>query len=150
MASLEDVFNHLVLPPRLPGRQDADIVGTGDAILVRLIQAANTSIKLAGLEQESTWLALRYSLRRFQSLHVDGRLEKQSLISEFRNLNHDESILFHIAEQNAALIIRCNARYEYDSEPQHNAIITNMSVLVTKLRRSYSKRLRYRHHLWMW
>ncbi|RYP37538.1 hypothetical protein DL767_002846 [Monosporascus sp. MG133] len=48
MASLESVFNHLVLPPKLPGRQDPDIEGVTHSILTRLIRACDTLANLSG------------------------------------------------------------------------------------------------------
>lgn len=106
-----EVFNHLVLPPQLPGKQDANVEGTGDAIVDRLIRASCTLSRLAGQEDASPWYTIRRYLRRYQSLHVHGRLEKLSLISKFRNFDQEQPLLLHIAEQNAALIIRYNGRY---------------------------------------
>jgi hypothetical protein len=110
MASLANVFNHLVLPPRLPGEQDADIEHISNDVLDRLIRATVTLGKLAGQEQASVWHAVRKSLHRCHTLHARGRLEKQSLISEFRHLEHDQPLILHIIEQNAALIIRRDIR----------------------------------------
>jgi hypothetical protein len=105
------VFNHLVLPPQLPDKQDVNIENIGDAIIVRLIQATSTMSRLASQEQTSPWYAIRQYLRRCQSLHAHGRLEKLSLISKFRNFDQEQPLLLHIAEQNAALIVRYNAGY---------------------------------------
>jgi hypothetical protein len=110
MASLTSVFNHLVLPPKLPGKEDSDIRGTSNDLLVRLTQAAITLGRLAGQEQASIWHAVCQSLRRCDSLHALGRLEKQSLISGFRDLKHDQPLVLHVIEQNAALIIRQDVR----------------------------------------
>ena len=114
-----DVFNHLVLPPQLPGKQDADIDSTGDAIIARLIHAVTTLSRLASQEQTSPWSTIRQYLRRCQSLHVRGRLESLSLISKFRNFNQEQPLLLHVAEQNAALIVRYDARYVCAHEHPH-------------------------------
>lgn len=114
MSEFMDVFNHFVLPPKLPDKQDANVESTGDAIIVRLIKATSTLSRLAGQEQIPHWYAIRQYLRRFQSLHAQGRLEKLSLVSKFRNFDHEQPLLLHIAEQNAALIVRYNARYGCD------------------------------------
>jgi hypothetical protein len=106
-----EVFNHLVLPPQLPSKQDTNIESTGDAIIARLIHATFTLSRLASQEKTFPWYATRQYLRRYQSLHVHGRLEKLSLISKFRNFDQEQPLLLHIAEQNAALIVRYNVRY---------------------------------------
>lgn len=111
MSVFMEVFNHLVLPPQLPGKQDANIERIGDAIIVRLLQATSTLSRLASQEQTSPWYATRQYLRRCQSLHALGRLEKQSLISKFRNFDQEQPLLLHVAEQNAALIVRYNFGY---------------------------------------
>jgi hypothetical protein len=111
MSVFMEVFYHLVLPPQLPAKQDTDIESTGDAVVDRLIRASFTLSRLAGQEDASPWYAIRQHLRRYQSLHVHGRLEKLSLIPKFRNFNQEQPLLLHIAEQNAALIIRYNGRY---------------------------------------
>lgn len=111
MSVFMEVFNHLVLPPQLPGKQDANIGSTGDAIILRLIQATSTLSRIASQEQTSPWYAIRQHLRRCQCLHINGRLEKQTLISTFYNFNEEQPLLLHIAEQNTALIVRYNSRY---------------------------------------
>jgi hypothetical protein len=111
MSVFMEVFYHLVLPPKLPGKQDANIESTGDAIVDRLMRAALTLSRLAGQEDASPWYAIRRHLRRYQSLHVRGRLERLSLISKFREFDQEHPLLLHVTEQNAALIIRYNGRY---------------------------------------
>lgn len=59
MSVLKEVFNHLVLPPQLPGKQDANIESTGDDIVVRLVHATDTLSRLADHEQTSPWHAVR-------------------------------------------------------------------------------------------
>lgn len=123
MSMFEDVFNHLVLPPQLPAKRDADIEATGNAIVARLIQATSTLIGLASASQEETssWLAVRQYLQSFQSLHALGRLEQSSLISAFQNFSQQNPLLLHVAEQNAALIIRYNTRYSCTKSLTHRS-----------------------------
>ena len=63
MALLESVFNHLVLPPKLPGRLDPDNEGIEYSILTRLIRACDILGKFAGQEFAQTWASIRHSLR---------------------------------------------------------------------------------------
>ena len=110
MASLEQVFYHLVLPPKVPGKQDTDTQQSNDDILERTVRATRTMGKLAGSQHNSTWKAIRLALRRCALVHALGRLEKQSLIEEFRHLEHGDPLFFYLEEQNAALLIRRNVR----------------------------------------
>ena len=105
MALLESVFNHLVLPPKLPGQQDIDIQGIEQSILTRLIRACDTLGKLTGQQFAGTWTSLRHSL--LVCLNVNqGRLEKASMLQEFCNLQQNDLLILYVVEQNAALLIR--------------------------------------------
>jgi hypothetical protein len=151
MSAFVEVFNHLVLPPQLPGKQDANVESTGDAIIVRLIHAASTLSRLASHEQTSPWYSIRQFLRRCQSLHARGRLEKLSLISAFRNFDQEQPLLLHIAEQNAALIVRYNARYDRcpSTSKQHDPVAEELIyyTIVPKQKLLSSKHSSYRLHL---
>jgi len=105
MDLLESVFNHLVLPPKLPGHRDIDIEGIEQSILTRLIRACDTLGKITGEQFRETWTSIRYSLRICLNINP-GRLEKTSLMQEFYNLQRDCLLILHVVEQNAALLIR--------------------------------------------
>jgi hypothetical protein len=110
MVRLINVFNHLVLPLKLPNAQDDDVENTSNEITSRLIHATSTMSTLAGPDQASTWLMVRRLLRRCHSIHAQGRLEKKLLVSEFQSIQHNQPILLYVLEQNAALILRRNIR----------------------------------------
>jgi hypothetical protein len=109
MALLELVFNHLVLPPKLPGQQDIDIEGIETSILNRLIHACDTIDKLTSQKFAETWDSVRHSLRLCLKLNP-GRLEKASMLQEFSNLQQKDLLILHVVEQNAALLIRRHIR----------------------------------------
>ncbi|KAH8656605.1 hypothetical protein BGZ60DRAFT_384977 [Tricladium varicosporioides] len=105
MALLESVFNHLVLPPKLPGHRDVDFEGIEQSILTRLIHACDTLSKFTGQQFGETWVSVRYSLRICLNVNL-GRLEKASLQQEFSNLQQNGLLILYVVEQNAALLIR--------------------------------------------
>ncbi len=105
MTLLESVFNHLVLPPRLPGQQDTDITDIEQSILTRLIRACDTLGRLTGPSLAPTWASVRHSLRVCRKINP-GRLEKASLLQEFSTLRPKDLLILHVVEQNAALLIR--------------------------------------------
>jgi len=102
---LESVFNHLVLPPKLPGRQDGDIEGLERDILSRLIRACESLGTLPGQRTEEAWNSVRRQLVVCLDLHRRS-FDSESLISAFSNLSDDCPVTVHIAEQNCAIIIR--------------------------------------------
>lgn len=109
MASLESVFNHLVLPPKLPEQLDTDKNDIEVRIFTRLIHASDTLSKLSAQEFTQTWTSLLKSLRNCFSIN-QGRLEKKSILREFHSLQPNDLLTLHVVEQNAALIIRRHVR----------------------------------------
>jgi hypothetical protein len=105
MALLESVFNHLVLPPKLPGHRDIDFEGIEQSILTRLIHACDTLGKLTGQQFKEAWASVRYSLRICLNINP-GRLEKASVLQEFYNLQRNGLLILYVVEQNAALLVR--------------------------------------------
>ena len=108
MASLLTVFNHLVLPPKVPGQADPDSASIGNSIGSLLLHACDTLISLAGHSEEA-WVSIRRCLHACLRVN-QGRLEKAALELEFRNLQPGETLILHIVEQNAALLVRRNVR----------------------------------------
>ena len=105
MALLESVFNHLVLPAKLPRQRDIDIEGIEHNILNRLISACDTLGKLTGQEFAETWASVGYSLRVCLN-NNRGRLERASMLKEFCKLQRNDLLTLYVVEQNAALLIR--------------------------------------------
>lgn len=109
MALLESVFNHLVLPPKLPGRQDTDIEGVEKCILDRLIHACGTLDQLADQSLDGIWSSTHDSLLNCMDINI-CRLEKASVQRELRRLQPKKFLILHVAEQNAALLLRYHVR----------------------------------------
>ncbi len=105
MALLESVFNHLVLPPKLPAHRDINFEDIQQNILVRLIQGCGTLSKFTGEQLQETWECVRNSLRSGLNIN-SGRLEKASMLQQFCNLQRNSLLILYVVEQNAALLIR--------------------------------------------
>ena len=108
MDFLESVFNHLVLPPKLPGRQDVDTEDIQHNLLSRLIRACDTLKRFTGRESRETWASVHHSLLICLKTNR-GRLEKASMLEELPKLPRNGIIILHVVEQNAALLIRHRA-----------------------------------------
>jgi hypothetical protein len=105
MDHLHAVFNHLVLPPKLPGEQDKNLEAISRDILKRFIQASETAQSLAPQPVAQQFQSLQTSLRSCLSLNR-GHLEKTALRQHFIQLQPNRMLILHINEQNAALLIR--------------------------------------------
>ncbi|KAI1260766.1 hypothetical protein F5Y18DRAFT_441591 [Xylariaceae sp. FL1019] len=108
MAPLDAVFNHLVLPPQLPGVQDEDIDGLAAEVTRRMIRACLT-VHAMTASHDIPWAKpyqhLLASLEACRVLNA-GHLEKSQLVGHFMDLAENEVLPLYVAEQNAGLLIR--------------------------------------------
>lgn len=102
---LEAVFNHLVLPPKLPGHRDANLTAIEQNILGRLKRAVNTLSELTDPEYEASWTLLHKTLRSCARINVGG-LERTQVQEELSNLEVHDLLILYVVEQNAALLVR--------------------------------------------
>src|SRR5579862_4246276 len=104
-ASLESVFNHLVLPVKLPGKRDSEIEQIERHLTTRLLNATDL---LGGLssDESAAWDYIRRSLEICNTVNEGGQLNKTSLLDAFQGLQHKHGLILHITEQNAGLLIR--------------------------------------------
>ncbi|KAI1370598.1 hypothetical protein F4677DRAFT_437927 [Hypoxylon crocopeplum] len=109
---LHSIFNHLVLPPQLPGKQDPDIEDLPCSVLKRVIHACKALDALVDQPLSEAFQSVRASLDACLDLNT-GRLEKTTLLEYFRHLEPNYTLILHVVEQNAALLIRreiCNGQ----------------------------------------
>lgn len=101
-------FNHVVLPPKLPGRQDKEAVTEEvDRELTRRLLRSVESLK--DLLDDESALALNFiakSLMTCNLVNPDGFINQQLLLNAFREVESDTAIILHVSQQNASLLIR--------------------------------------------
>lgn len=107
--SLEILLNHVVFPEQLPSRQDADIRALEMDLVDSLIQAAEALVDTASDADRGIWEDVRKTLIVARTLNndtdVEG-LEKASILESFRQLVPAASLILHVREQNAGLLIK--------------------------------------------
>jgi hypothetical protein len=106
--SLSDaVFNHLVLPAKLPQQQDSDIDSVEGTIISAVLQACKIVAKCGADDVEDpTWVSIIRSIQACSEIHHDGRLDRAELLGRLRHLAPGDSLILHIQTQNAGLLIR--------------------------------------------
>lgn len=109
MPLLESVFNHLVLPPKIPGQQDTDTEEIEQCILSRLRKACDTLGKFAGKNFQEIWASIDDSLCACMNV-TKSRLETTSILKAFQHLQPKHFLVLHVVEQNAALFLRHHVR----------------------------------------
>jgi hypothetical protein len=106
MGLLESIFNHLVLPPDIPGAQDSDLDALARDILERLVRATTVAQNAA---EESPWKDAYHSLQcSFETCAElnNGSLERRRLFRHLQDLAQGQVLILYINEQNAGLLIR--------------------------------------------
>lgn len=102
---LQAVFNHLVLPPQIPGGQDPDIEAVSYDVLTRMIRACATAEALVDSPWTEAFHSVRASLEACLILN-SGRLDKSTMRTHFQGLQPNHMLILHVVEQNAAVLIR--------------------------------------------
>jgi hypothetical protein len=110
MASLESVFNHMVLPPQLPDHGDQDPEALSSAILTRLSNACRVFEVLSDAEQwqgewARVWALVGQTLCMCHGIHQRG-VEAKLLLQGWAGFQPHDFFILRIAEQNAALLLR--------------------------------------------
>ncbi|RAL63868.1 hypothetical protein DID88_003511 [Monilinia fructigena] len=101
---LEVLINHVVLPPRLPGKEDR-YDQLESALLDHFITASKTmrGLTIDGISKNWGWICRSLKVAKF--LNAQGRLSKNSLLHAFHNLQQNVYLILNVVEQNAALLI---------------------------------------------
>ncbi len=103
---IERVFNHIVLPPSLPGGQDADVDNVGYRLLGRLGYACGSLECMGDEKMALSCKALASSLAMCQRM-AQGTMSASTLLESFALLNNpDGLVILDIKEQNAGLVLR--------------------------------------------
>ena len=105
-ALLEALINHLVLPPRLPGRQEAHLDAIGRELSDRILDAVRIVGKVVNGDEFQQWDTTRHVLQVAKDLNARAKLNKASLLTEFRRVEINSFLILHVVEQNAGLLIR--------------------------------------------
>jgi hypothetical protein len=105
-SSLECIFNHLILPPRLPGKRDSETEEIESHLTTLLLGATGVLRDISSGESAEAWSCIQRSLDICNIVNEDNRLNKTSLLDAFGWLQHKDGLILQIAEQNAGLLIR--------------------------------------------
>jgi hypothetical protein len=111
-STLSLVFNHVVLPPKLPGTQDNELERVEKELLLRLYRAAEKMKEICSDEgSQLVWEHILQTLDCCKLIHQDGHIPKNALLNVFPWIQEGHPLLIYIADQNAALLIRPPSRY---------------------------------------
>jgi hypothetical protein len=104
-ALLLQLYRHVVLPRDVPGREDKYLYQAESELAERLTDAVKFLAQHAPLDDLYSLDAIRLALSTYRSLNVDGKIDKNLLVKELRQLDAKQALILHVTGQNAALLI---------------------------------------------
>jgi hypothetical protein len=102
---LQQVYHHVVLPRDVPGREDGNLHRIDAEIARRLTDSVKQLVCHAPSEDFAKLDAIRLMLSTCGSLNVEGKIDRNLLVRELRQLEDRQALVLHVTEQNAALLI---------------------------------------------
>ncbi|KAM5341666.1 hypothetical protein ACJ41O_014697 [Fusarium nematophilum] len=103
---IDALYNHLVLPPRLPHRQDMNMNEIESSLVSRLLASVKHLRDLPENEFRSTWNSVGRALQATKSIHSSGHVDRTILSQELNDLGESEFLVVYVRCQNCALFIR--------------------------------------------
>ncbi|KAF4965489.1 hypothetical protein FSARC_6722 [Fusarium sarcochroum] len=105
--SLNDaLYNHLVLPPQLPHRQDPNLVEIEKALTDRLLGSIKYLRDLPNNDLSSAWNSVGRGLQATKNIHAGGHVDRTALARELNDLGESDFLVVYVRSQNCALYIR--------------------------------------------
>ena len=105
-AILDALVNHVFLPPCLPGKSDAGLHGLAEAFVERLLKASLLLRNSGTGELFTRYDCIRIVLQTAKTLNAGAKVDKDTLLTAFQELNDKSFLILFIQEQNAGLLIR--------------------------------------------
>ncbi|KAE8402926.1 hypothetical protein BDV37DRAFT_294915 [Aspergillus pseudonomiae] len=111
-------FNHVVLPPRLPGKREADaqVLEVQNDLLSRVLNAVKQMKEIRDARNVVTWEpdatliapweSIEKTLRTVVEVSTEAWVNEASLLRALQELQPGNAIILHIALQNACILIR--------------------------------------------
>ncbi|KAF7550095.1 hypothetical protein G7Z17_g5938 [Cylindrodendrum hubeiense] len=102
----EALYNHLVLPPQLPHREDPNLVEIENALIDRVLASARYLRDIHEDSARPSWDAVCRSIQATKGIHFGGRVDRSVLSRELNALGENDFLIVHVQCQNCALYIR--------------------------------------------
>ncbi|OTA99967.1 hypothetical protein M426DRAFT_324705 [Hypoxylon sp. CI-4A] len=102
---LQSLFYHVALPIKLPQKAEHNIPAIENALLDRLICAAQLMENIQDGICKAVWSSIKRSLRFSKTLHMSGKIERNHLALHLRQLSDSEFVILHATAQNAGVTI---------------------------------------------
>ena len=111
MDLVPSVYNHLVLPPKLPGREEGTTLELSQNVLARLIDGCQRLVSLTPHTLSKTFKGLYNALLACREINGRSFVDKTSALRYFRDIGSCGVLILWVAEQNAAVLVYAVKRH---------------------------------------
>ncbi|KAL1889974.1 hypothetical protein Sste5346_008553 [Sporothrix stenoceras] len=134
LASLQKVFNHVVLPQQLPPGQDEGLEEIGYDIMRRVRHACGQLKATLGDDLLDTWIMVEDGISAFSNT-IGSYQSTSSFLNAFQHLKKENNVLpLYLEEQNAALLMYLkdgNIFFEaFEAAPQTQDVLASPDALL--------------------
>ena len=98
--------NHILLPPKLPGREDPCVTEIEEFLRGHLLAGIRTFERLARGNLLHKWDPVRLALQTCGDLNHDSMLRRDQLLAEFKNFDARSFLILHVSQQNAGVVVQ--------------------------------------------
>ncbi|KAL4873947.1 hypothetical protein BDV12DRAFT_191814 [Aspergillus spectabilis] len=105
-STLLSIFNHVVLPPELPGKSDEQIDAVEGDLIHRFLDVVKAMKTRSQDDLFPTWQIIENTLTSSSLVNDRGICNKAALSKALRKLSPESALTIRIREQNAGLLIR--------------------------------------------
>jgi hypothetical protein len=104
---LESLCHHVALPAQLPHRREGNLEEIETALANLLLNACNDLKDLTRYDRFGPhWDCIRGAIKTARLLNAGGKLDSNTLLTAFCELDGNQILIIHVSEQNAGLLIR--------------------------------------------
>ncbi|GKU12847.1 unnamed protein product, partial [Fusarium langsethiae] len=121
----EALYNHLVLPPHLPHRQDPKLNDIENALTERLLSSVKHLQSLPNNEHSaSIWESVRRGLDTTRNIHIGGHVDRTTLARELNDLGESELRALHSPVIGASVVFEA-----FESSARNEDILATDNAL---------------------
>ncbi|KAK4141681.1 uncharacterized protein C8A04DRAFT_13829 [Dichotomopilus funicola] len=123
MDLVPSIYNHLVLPPKLPGREEGTTPELSQNVLTRLIDGCQRLVSLAPHTLSKTFEGLYNALLACREINGRSFVDKTSALKYFGNIDSCGVLIFWVTEQNAAVLVYAAKRQAFCACRPEEAVV---------------------------
>jgi hypothetical protein len=104
---LQLVFNHVVLPPNLPGQHDGSRTDeVNQSLVARVLDGLSTLMSTAEHDLTLLLKGMQKTVRMCQLVNQQGFVNKRILLQGWRKMDTGDASIVFVGQQNACILIQ--------------------------------------------